>query len=478
MGRQIFIDFQNGTDAGSNEGLTESAPRKTRPGAPLAGDVLRFRRGTVYDAVSQFLATTAQGIILTDYGNPDAPKPKIRSTMPASTHCLQFGGDTILHNIEFADIQRSTSETTISNVGPNACGFVTRGAGSVGSADGVSAVVINCDFNNIGNNALYLSGSNSASFYASGNPVLIVLGSTFNGIGGDGIFGSVRDYMEVGWCEFSDLGNRIDTLITPPAGGRQAASDAIGLLGSVPAFGWIHDNRMDHSAWDCKQIVMLDAPAAQAGNLCLIERNVMIGYGVGYGQTFNQAYFNAGINTSMKTIIRQNYIRTSRLALNFLANAVGSEAYSNIIDVPGSDGLDGMISVLANKVSLRHNTIYARQKINGAAIVRASGVTGFAASRNMIANYAKGLSFNGGVTDAAYHRNAFANVDSRYVVGSTPQAEGTSDVIGGLDLVDPVSLRPRDHRLLFKQTDRRLPDFFGRFNPEGIAYIGATLGVQ
>ena len=468
-----YIDGTDGTSGPS--GTVQGAPRLDFPSGGGNGDVYRLKRGSVMTATAQVFSWTRQGIIITDYGDPSLPKPVIKCRMPAGTgnHALQFFGDTIVHNVEFRDIDRAAGETTNSLVGQNTLTFGTRGNAASGAAEGVSGVIINCDFYNCTNNAINFAGINAEADAAFASPVGIVLGCDFDGLGGDGIFGPVRDYFEAGWNRFANVGNRIDSsIVGTPVGGRQSAADAINLILAVPTLSWIHDNYMDHSAWDCKHCVMIDAPAAGPGSaLAIIERNIMIGYGAAKNGVFAQSVNNVGINTEVNSIIRHNYVRGSRILLNAHPGVAYLDVYSNIFDVLGVDGANAALVFTNDNTEFRNNSVIGSGFINGVAVSKSSGSDGFNAERNLIANFATGFSLTNPV-QAKYRKNAFYKVTSPY----GGEALNASDIVSSTGTVTPRYFTPTDASLMFKSVDRRVPDFWGRFAPDGIGHIGATVG--
>ena len=468
-----YIDPINGLD--SNGVGTESAPRKTFPTSGADGDVYRLKRGTTYTATNQLYYWNRQGVVITDYGNPAAPKPKIDVLMATGTSALNFTGDTILHNLEFSRVQRDANQTTDSNVGPNCLLFAPRGGAASGTVEGVSGVVINCDFRDIGNNAIVYNGISSEADIAFASPLGIVLGCSFDSIGSDGVDGALKTYGEVGWCTFTNMGNRIDPGVADPGNGiRRGSSDCVNWLHSVPAYSWIHDNYMDHSHWDCKHSVIADGAPSQANNLVLVERNIMIGYGSPINGPFIQSRNNVGVNTQHAIILRQNYIRGSRILFNSDAQTPWADIYSNIFEVTGTDNGSASISCYGDNHTFRNNTVRARNKVNTTAVAKTSGADKFAAYRNVITGHSVGFSLSNPV-QASYGQNAFYDVDTPYVNGATPLATGAGDIIGTQDDVRNSRFTPSDARLLFSSVDKRVPDFWGRFASEGIAHIGATI---
>lgn len=477
MPRLHYIDTVDGSDSG--QGYVEQDPRRSLVGIQ-SGDWVRLARGSDCDFLAQIHSSLAQGVVWSDYGNPLAPRPKLRATMPTGTNAFNFGGDALFHNIDICDVQRSTSETTDSNTGPNACSFGVRGGLAQGAAEGVSGVFINVGFRGIGNNALRFGAVNAdGSQCHLASEVIVAIGCDADELGGDFIYGAARDYMEVGWCQVRRMGNRVEPLISANVPGRRAAADAVGMLGGVPLFSWIHDSVFDHSAWDCKQIIMFDAPASQSGHVALVERVTMTGYGASDLMNLKQALNNAGVNSNMKLIMRQCHMRGSRLLVNLLPGAADSEVYANAFDVTGQGTEGASLAVHANNVKLRHNQIRGVRRIDGPAVMRASGVTGFRADANYLEGFAQGFRMNGARGDASWNHNAFFDVAMPYG-GVSALPGGADDIIlnEGLVTASGASMKPspRDYARTFREVEQRVPGFWARFNPAGIAYIGASTG--
>lgn len=480
MGTIWHIDNQLGSNG--NDGLTESTPKLTIP-TGADGDVYKLKRGGRYDATGQIGFGTRQGIIVTSYGNPAAPKPIISAVHDASSSSINCQGDAIFHDVVFDYIQRTGTQTTDSNVGQNAILFGVRGGASAGTAEGVSGVIIGCDFSRIGNNAISYNGCSSDSHTAYAAPVGIILGCTFDDLGGDCMFGAVRDYLEIGYNKMVNMGSRIDTSQTVPPGSRQSAADGINMIYGTCRYAWLHDNWIDHSAWDCKHSIMVDAPegvAPKAGYV-VIERNVIIGYGVGLGQLFAQSINNVGINCELPGIIRHNYIRAGRIGLYVHSNAEGIEVYGNVFDIVSVDPNSvAAISIAAAKSKFYNNTVWGRTYLPGSkGVNQVSTATQSQFYRNAIGNFEEGLSLVN-PTQAVHFENGYYNCTRNVSYNSAPYTQGLNDRD-----IDPswfadaerADFRPTDLRLMFKRVDKKQRDFWGRFSWAGIAHIGACAGV-
>lgn len=471
-----YIDPQLGDNG--NNGLTDSAPKLSFPSG-ANGDVYRVKRGTTLHATGQIGFGTRQGIIITSYGNPTAPRPIIEAIHDASSSSLNMQGDAIFFDIDFDYIQRSGTQTTQSNVGQNAILFGTRGGATVGTAEGVSGVIINCAFRRIGNNAISFNGINSASQYAYAAPVGIVLGCEFDDLGGDCVFGAVAKYFEIGHNVMTNMGTRIDPSVTPNPGGRQSAADGINLIYGATKFGWIHDNYIDHSLWDCKHAVMIDAPDPNtSAGYVLIERNVIIGYGA--GATIAQSVNNVGVNCELPALIRNNYIRGTRLLLFTSTNAADTEVCHNVFDPLSVDaGSPAVVSISGTRTRVHNNVVWAPTYLAGAkGINQQSSATQFQAYENVLGNCEEGLSLVN-PTQATHTRNAYYNCRRNISSSGAALAADVYDVEVSPENFANVGQRdftPNDLRLMFRKVDKAEPDFWGRFGSQGIGYIGAVTG--
>ncbi|MCZ4315169.1 hypothetical protein O4H66_17315 [Comamonadaceae bacterium G21597-S1] len=460
-----YIAPNEGDDTANPLG-TESNPRRTPP-TQADHMVWRFKRGTTWNRTTQ-LGISAQGMILTDYGNPDAPKPKIEAIQPASSASVLLNGDTIFANIHFDLIDRTGTETSASNVGQHCVSHNRRGGGA-SPTKLVSGAYIGCSFTRLGNNAINV-GSNSDGQYADAAPVLLVLGCDFDTIGNDAIYGSVGEYCEIGHNRASNFGTRADS-----------NSDFVNLIACSPEYVWIHDNYVDHTTDDRKHLIMLDIASGQTGGLAVIERNVLLGYGA--NAPYAQAAQNAGVNLEMKAIFRQNYVRGSRL-LYVVQSVVptGSEAYGNIFDFTGS-GSAYCTSIAAPGSAFYNNTLISRNRLSGSlGSAYSSTATNAMNSRNLYVGFTRAIGTTSSRGFITGENNRFSGVTNKYwdITNTVALADGMGDAdFSEVNLMSEYGLpvRPRRDALIYTMAnvDRKVPDFWGRFAPDGIGYIGALM---
>lgn len=461
-----YIDRQLGNDTANALG-TEAAPRFSWP-TQADGMVIRLKRGSTYAMTGQ-QAFTAQGMIITDYGDPSLPRPILSNIHAASTSSFPFYGDTIFANIQFDLVDRTGTETTASSVGQN-CVTHGRRANAASPAKLVSAVYLGCGFSRIGGDAIRI-GSLTDGEYADAAPVVMVLGCDFDYMGNDAVYGSVSQYLEVAHCTAKNFGQRVDS-----------ASDFVNVIASSPEYVWIHDNDVDHTTNDYKHCIILDMASGQVGGQAVIERNILRSFGA--NSPYTQAAANAGINLEMRTIVRNNYIRGSRLLV--VTQAVcpsGTEVYSNILDSTGAGASNAATLMQSPDTSVFNNTFVARRRgtlTTGAAYV--STATGARNYRNLYVGFDKAVSTSSSRSFITGGNNRFAGVGSRYWSSGTSLdlADGTDDaVIAESSLVNQygVPIKPTANALIdtMARLDRRVPDFWGRFAPEGIGYIGALM---
>ena len=460
-----YIGLQSGNDTANPLG-TESAPRRTPP-TQADNMVWRFKRGTRWDRTTQ-LGITAQGMIITDYGNPDAPKPVFSALQPSSSSSFLIYGDTIFANIHFDLVDRLGTETILDNVGQSCVSHNRRGGGA-SPTKLVSAAYINCSFTRMGNNAINI-GSNSDAQYADAAPVVLVLGCDFDTLGNDAIYGSVGQYFEAGHNVARNFGTRADS-----------NSDFVNLIACSTEFAWIHDNYVDHTTNDHKHSIILDMASGQNGGLAIIERNTLLGYGS--AAPYAQAASNAGVNLEIKTIFRQNYVRGSRL-LYVVQSTVpgGSEAYGNIFDYTG-DSTTQCTSIAAPDSAFYNNTLVNRGgKANALGSAYSSTATNAYNSRNLYSGFARAIGTTSSRGFIVGGNNRFNGVTNKYwdITNGLPLADGTGDAdIADSSLLNEfgLPLKPKRDALIYTMSnvDRRVPDFWGRFAPEGVGYIGALM---
>lgn len=461
-----YVDRQNGNDTTNPLG-TESAPRFSWP-TMADGMVIRLKRGSTYAMTGQ-QAFSNQGMIITDYGDPSLPRPILSNIHAASTSSFPFYGDTIFANIQFDLVDRTGTETTASNVGQNCVTHGRRG-NAASPAKLVSAVYLGCGFSRIGGDAIRI-GSLTDGEYADAAPVVMVLGCDFDYLGNDAIYGSVSQYLEVAHCTARNFGQRANS-----------NSDFVNLLACSPEYVFIHDNYADHTTDDRKHVVVLDMAAGQTGGLAVIERNIFNSFGA--NAPFAQATANAGLNLEMRSIVRNNYLRGSRLLV--VTQAVcpsGTEVYSNILDSTGSGAINAATLMQSPDTAIFNNTYVARNRTaNTTAAAYVSTATGARNFRNLYVGFDKAISTSSSRSFITGGSNRFAGVGSRYWSSGTSLdlADGTDDaVVAESSLLNQygVPIKPPAGTLVdtMARLDRRVPDFWGRFAPEGVGYIGALM---
>lgn len=458
-----FVDTINGSDT-SNPLGTESAPRRTLP--TQANHLwVRIRRGSRFDRTTQY-QITAQGMIFSDYGPPEAPKPIFSALQPASSSSFMHFGDTIWANIHFDLVDRTANETA---VGQNCMTFGRRGNGA-SPTQCVSGVLINCTYTRMGNNAINAGVLSADADYAQASPVLMVLGCDFDQLGNDAIYASVAQYLEVGYCTAKNLGTRTNS-----------NSDFVSTIYCDPQYVWIHDNLADRHGDDRKQVMVLDVAAGRTGGLAIVERNILLSHGA--AAPYPQAAVNAGINVEMRTILRNNYLRGSRLL--FVAQAVtpaGCEAHDNIVDYTGSGASNAAFLLNAPGVAVRNNTFYDRtRKADAQAVAYTSTATGNTNDRNLYVGFDKAITTNSSRSFITGGKNRFVNCNQRWWdrTNNLALADGDSDLVhtGALLDLHGLPITPSRGSLTdsMDRLDRRVPDFWGRFAPAGVGYIGALL---
>lgn len=462
-----YVDRQNGSDTANPLG-TEANPRQSWP-TQADGLVIRLKRGSRYDMTAQY-NFTAQGQIIADYGDPSLPKPILSALHAASSASHVLYGDTIFANIHFDKYDRVGNETQASPIGQNVINHQRRG-NAASPAKIVSAAYLNCSFTNCGNNAI-ACGYVLDSEWADSAPAVLLLGCDFDGIASDCFYGSVNDYFEVAHCTARNFGIR-----------AVSTGDFIGMISCAPKYVWIHDNYVDHTTDDNKHCIIIDVVAGQLGGMAVIERNVLLGYGA-----LNPALQSTNhtvLNLEMPHILRQNYIRGSRI-LYFSANLYTAESliHSNIFDFSGDKAVGiAAVSITAPNSEFVNNTLLARRRGAGAVgVAYNASATRSSCNRNVLVGFDQAIACNGLRTSLTGGGNRFAATGSRYSTYSTgaPLADGTNDAnFNEAVLLDAFGAPIRPPRNAFVDTmsrlDRRLPDFWGRFAPEGTTYIGALM---
>ncbi len=459
-----FVDTVNGSDTANPLG-TETAPRRT---LPTQADHLwvRIRRGSRFDRTTQY-AVSSQGMIFSDYGPPEAPKPIFSALQPASSASFICYGDTIWANIDFDLVDRTANETV---VGQNCITLGRRGNGAAPTQQ-VSGVFLGCSFKRLGNNAINAGVVGADADYAQGSPVVMILGCDGDQLGNDFFYGTVTEYLEVGHCTAVNLGTRTDS-----------NADFVNLIFSDLKFAWIHDNYCDRHGDDRKHVVALDVAAGRTGGLAIIERNLFCSHGA--KTPFPQASTNAGINTEMRTIARHNYLRGSRLLfVTQSAAPAGGEVYSNVFDYTGSGASNAASLFNAPGWSVHHNTFYDRaRKADSQAVAYVSSATDSRLDRNLFIGFDRAITTNSVRSFISGGNNRFAGCNQRWWdrTNSVALADGDGDaVIEASGLVDqfglPIKPQPAALTDSMARLDRRVPDFWGRFAPAGVGYIGALM---
>lgn len=463
-----YVNRQTGNDT-SNPLGTESNPRFSWP-TQADGLVIRLARGSRYDMTGQF-NFTAQGQIITDYGDPSLPKPILSNVHAASSSSHIIYGDTIFANIHFADYTRTVGETSAAAPGQHVINHQRRG-NAASPAKLVSGVYLNCSWTNVSNCAI-ACGFLSDGEYADAAPVVMILQNDFDTLGTDAFYGSVSDYFEAGFNTALNFGSR-----------NVSTADFINLIACAPKYVWIHDNHVDHTSDDHKQCLMLDVAAGQQGGLAVIERNVLLGYGADGAQSTDHTV----MNLELASIVRRNYVRGSRLLLYVSNNnTMGrSRVHSNIFDFTGDKSVgNAAVTIQAPNVSFHNNTLVARNRgINAVGLSNLSTATQNDVTRNLFVGFKQPVALNGPRANVTGGNNRFAGSEgplyTDYTTGLTEYALGTGDaILAESELVNQwgVPIIPRKNALVdtMARTDKRVPDFWGRFSPDGIGYIGALM---
>lgn len=457
-----------GTDVDNPLG-TPSNPRLTPP-AQADGMVWRFLRGSTWSRANQ-LQITSQGMIICDYGNPQAPRPKFTSTIAAPTSAaFTLTGDTCFINIDFDLVDRGPGLGLSDPVGPHCVSHFRRGGAGAGT-ETVSGFYLGCGFRRIGNNCINASPLTNDTFYADAAPVVVVLACDFEDVGNDCVYVSARDYLEVGHCRATGIGNRSDS-----------NPDFVNMIYAANQFAWIHDNFIEHTGYDQKHAIILDNASGQSTGLAIVERNTMLMYGS--AAPYTQAAFNAGINTDMRTIFRNNYVRGSRLLFVSLSSAPdGIQVYGNLFDYTGSGASNAALIMNSRRCAIHNNTFVSRNRLaDSHGLGFTSTATNSVAERNLFVGFNHAISTSGPRSFITGGNNRFASCTNRYWdrANNLQLADDPTDaVISESTLLTEFGIpcKPQPGTLIdtMRALDRRVPDFWGRFAPEGVGYIGALL---
>jgi len=393
-----YIHPQLGSN--SNDGLSSGAP-KASPPTLSNGDVLKFARGSIYTATSQWSWGTNTGITLEDYGSGELP---IISITAASTNAINIQGDGthIIRNIHFKDF------TTNSGGGAIGLGVVAA------TSKCAVAKITNCKFTNISHNAIRLGNSTTAdtapTFYCRYNE--------FFNIGEDCIFGAAL-VMDVGY-------NRAVKISTNTGNG-----DFLGMLQADPTLIWVHHNYIDHSSVWSKQCIIVDT--STGSGLAIIEYNTCIGSGgwngdMGPDPDGASTATHTVINVDCPAIIRSNKIYASTIAI-YTAGA-GTVINGNIIFATNGKTTRPVVSLAANTCLVYNNTIIGTPPNTKGiyAVVQASGTSGHEVKNNIFVNVEIAVKSNQAASNPTCSNNNFYNVTTKYQISTPEDFSGTNDL--------------------------------------------------
>jgi hypothetical protein len=347
---KIYYDMQSPTN-----GIGTPTDPKNTWATPSSADEIYFKRGSVFIRFGQLTMGSAASLVLNAWANPDGsdnpllPKPIISAYTTTSTF-MPFSGAGIhrIRNIEFNNIYGADKSASA----PSCISF-----GAVGTLNvdpGVNGSVTDCDFFNIGGNAIQFNGIGSSSFASLAAEYAVVSRCNFDNIGTDAVFAKVKGYFEVSHCRMTNLSV------------NDTNGDGVGFLDSNPRFAWIRDNYIDHRNKDSKQCIIIDG--VDGSGFALIENNELYGFGTKY----SQANLHVPINVEgTRSIIRQNNIKNI-CGFGIVVNAP-SEIYSNILEVINYRDNAHTISVLASNSKICNNKISTDSLNTGTAVAFGSG---------------------------------------------------------------------------------------------------------
>jgi hypothetical protein len=309
--------WQGGPDG---SGVSESDTRRTVPnGAP--GDLVLFKRGTVFVATSQLAIVNA--VTWGAFGDESLPRPVIESTAAVwgSINVANAGPVTRFRDIHFRNfLSHSANGAAITSA-------VTNGRAC-------SLDIRRCKFEAIQSNAVRINGTNTASAALS----FVCLDNEFDDIGEDCVFGAALDY---------EFGRNRCTRLSIRAG----TGDAVGFINGDPVRVHIHGNYIDHSDVDSRQCVIIDSTTPGAG-LCIIEDNVMIGFGSPTVAPVNHIV----VISKAATIMRRNTFVGYGLIGG--VNTADDEVTDNLFLVGNVSSLGAPLSMMSSGL-LAGNTIVA-----------------------------------------------------------------------------------------------------------------------
>lgn len=358
----IFYDF----GAASNGTGTPDNPRNTWA-APVDDATIHIRRGNRWVRNAQITMGAARNLRLKAWAyangedDPHGPKPVITGSVSSSTY-MNFSGEGVhkIEDIRFENILNSVNPLT---AGPAAVSF-----GNVGTIDvgrGVSGEVHRCEFSRIGGNAVQFNGISNGGPAALAAARAVVMHSLFDDIGSDAVFAKVAGYLEVAY-------NRMTRLSL-----RDTNGDGVGLLDTNPEFAWVHHNYIDHRDVDSKQCVMIDG--VDGTGFTLVEDNVLFGF----GNPTTEAAVHTMLNVEgCRAIIRRNRLMNV-CGLGVVANAAGTEIYSNLLDILNFRTGSHAISLLFSGGRCDNNTAIVRGGKVGPVIQTGTSTTGLKARNNL-----------------------------------------------------------------------------------------------
>lgn len=399
----IYVDPSRATNGSGSF----SDPRNAWPTGIGAADRILLKRGTRLTVSAQLSMGGGSNNIVCDYGDSNAPRPIITST----------AGNQGLINVNVAGV------TTFRNIHFDQC--LNMGAnGGVLAAQQVSGgraanlAVYGCRFSGVGVNAVLLNGANTATLSST----FECIGNEFDDIGADCVFGGALDYV------FAY--NRCTNLST-----RGTNGDGVGFINGDPVRVWIHHNYIDHSRVDSKQCIIIDSTTPGSG-LCIIEDNVLIGYG---SESAKPALHNVIISDPV-TKIRRNLIYTFGIACG--ANTAQDEISGNLIIVGNTNNLGPAIALSATGARFVNNTVVGIGTLDPtkAALIMGNPATAALVSNNIFSNLPIAVQSNVVGINPACSNNAYWNVATRRLGSGGAFAEA-NEVLSD-PLLDPVTYRP------------------------------------
>lgn len=395
----VYYDFQGGNGSGASPANTRNSFT-----TPSDNDVLRFKRGSVWNTNSQSNFGTAINLTIEAYANADGtdnpflPRPVIINTQVASTNTWNFQGNGIhtIRNIEFNGCFSNTNGGII-GLGP-----VAADGGKFASAN-----INNCVFTNIIANAIRSGGSDTTA-----SRTIIIKNCVFNMIGEDAFYGCA-DLFEFSYNTVTNVSVYTVT------------GDGVGFLGCNPTFAWVHNNYIDHSSRPYKHCIIIDTTTPGSG-FSVIEYNTLI------GSIGNNTDNSTIINMESAGIIQKNTIYSGRVAVNLTGN--GSTVRSNVIIVKESTADAPVLAIDALNCNIINNTFIGKGENISPFVQTAALRTGAFIANNIAVNngnfYTRGTS-----ASETIQNNAFENISVKYTAGSS-----TGDIDTILNLQSNYSL--------------------------------------